>query len=175
MTQNEITKRAERAERAEYLNLIMDLDFEKLDIGDFTGATGYLDFIKEEELESNNVMTGLDSKSRKFIVFRAKLVYTSGRITKSFSTFFQRYSDNDLIWMCCGHQGTYLFDTQGSASNVQIKMLYKLLESGCYELDGGLEQIKELGLNYFKFEQIDDIPIKIQIDYFDSNSDYILK
>ncbi len=91
-------------------------------------------------------MKGCDTYSRSFIVFRAEFEYPNGLKKKTFTTFFQRYSDNYNLWHCCGHYGTNLIETQGGTSNEQIKMLYELFSSGEYKINK--EIIDEQRLNF---------------------------
>jgi hypothetical protein len=125
----------EISERTEYLYKMFSLNFNKLDIGTRNGHTGYLDFIKPEELDLNDVMSGIDSSSRKFVVFKAEIELNNGKKIKTFSTLFQRYSDNDLNYHICGHYGKHLFETDGGICNDQVKMLFELLSSGTYKLN----------------------------------------
>ena len=160
-------------ERLKYLNKIFDLEFPNLDLGNRQGFTSYIDFIKPEELGTNNVMIGKDESLRPFVVFKAEFEYPNGFKKKTFTTFFKRYYDNDILYHCCGHYGTLLMDTQGGSSNEQIKMLYELLVSGEYKLDKN--KINEFGLNYQmgylnSFEdEIDEniLPIGIKLGYSD--------
>ena len=132
--------------RNEYLNKIKNLNLPILDIGNKKGNTGYIDFIKPNELGSNNIMMGCDINSRHFIVFRAEFEYPNGLKKKTFTTFFQRYSDKYDVWHCCGNYGHNLIDTVGGASNEQIKMLYELFSSREYKINK--ELINEQKLNF---------------------------
>jgi hypothetical protein len=132
--------------RTQYLDKIKYLNVPILDIGNKNGVTDYLDFIKPEELKSNNIVKGRDISSRPFIVFKAEFEYPNGIKKKTFTTFFQRYSDNDLLWHSCGHYGINLMCTDGGASGEQIKMLYELLSSGEYKINR--EIIHEQRLNF---------------------------
>lgn len=132
--------------RNEYLSKIIKLNLPILDIGTQNGSTEYLDFIKPDELGSNNIMKGFDCASRPFIVFRAEFEYSNGLKKKIFTTFFQRYSDNQLLWHCCGHYGVHIMDTTGGANTEQIKMLYELFSSGEYKINKDI--IHEQQLNF---------------------------
>ena len=154
--------------RNEYLNKIRNINVPILDIGNKNGSTGYLDFIKSDELGTNNIMKGLDCLSRPFIVFKAEFEYPNGLKKKTFTTFFQRYSDNHNLWHCCGHYGINLMDTQGGTSNEQIKMLYELFSSGEYKINR--EIINEQRLNFIINGNLtddnftdDDYPIIIRL------------
>ena len=132
--------------RKEYLDKMRNLKFPKLDIGIKNGSTGYLDFIKPEDIGTNNIMKGHDSSLRPFFVFKAEFEYPNGLKKSTFTTFFQRYSDNDLLWHCCGHYGINLMYTVGGTNTEQIKMLYELFSSGEYKINKDL--IQEQKLNF---------------------------
>lgn len=154
--------------RNEYLDKIKNLNLPVLDIGLKNGSTGYLDFIKPDELGLNNIMKGKDCLSRPFIVFRAEYEYPDGLKKKTFTTFFQRYSDNKLLWHCCGHYGINLMYTEGGTNTEQIKMLYELFSSGEYKIDK--DKIQEQRLNFkinddLMYDDLtnDDFPIYIRL------------
>ena len=160
--------------RKDYLNKIIKLNFVNLDIKERFGSTDYLDFIKPEELGLNNIMSGYDHSSRPFVVFKAEIEFNNGKKLKTFSTFFQRYSNNNLTWHCCGHHGRIIIETLGGANNDQIKMLYELFESGTYKLNK--DNIYNLNLNWtsqlsFNLDEISEseheseFPKEIRIGY----------
>jgi hypothetical protein len=111
--------------------LIFDIDCPILDIGEEVGVTGYIDFINPERF-SESVRKGTDKYGRKFITFRANIEYNDGEIIKTFTTFFQRYAREELLWMCAGKQ-TQLFSTEGGSNLLQMKLLLKLLRD--YNVD----------------------------------------
>ena len=117
------------------INELNKLEFNTLDIQDRKGITGYIDFINPEELNDNNVMTGIDYANRPFFVIKAEIVYSDKTKINTFTTFFQRYSDNTLLWHTAGHYGKLLFDTTGGASLSQFKLLFQLLLNEFYNLD----------------------------------------
>ena len=129
--------------RNEYIVKIKDLNFPILDIGIKNGSTGYLDFINPDNLGSNNIMKGIDTFSRHFIVFKAEFEYPNGFKKKTFTTFFQRYTSDELLWHCCGHHGVNLMDTGGGANNEQIKMLYELFSSGEYKINKDIFDVQK--------------------------------
>lgn len=125
-------------DRNEIENTIYELNklkFKTLDIQDRKGITGYIDFINEEELNDNNVMSGFDYSNRRFFVIKAEIEYSDKTRIKTFTTFFQRYSDDTLLWHTSGHYIKLLFDTTGGSSLSQFKMLYELLLKGSYNLN----------------------------------------
>lgn len=156
--------------RQKYIDKITSLKVPVMDIGNKNGTTGYLDFIRPDELGSNNIMKGYDSVSRLFIVFKAEFEYPNGLKKKTFTTFFQRYSDNILSWQCCGHYGTILMYTEGGTNNEQYKLLCELFLSGIYKINK--DTIYEQKLN-FRFNDgdftdeltDDDYPINIKLGH----------
>lgn len=71
-----------------------------LDIGDRIGLTGYIDFIRNDDMQYP-VMKGRDRFNRPFIAIKvAKRLKTTPDELPTFSvgTFFQRYSDNKRDW-----------------------------------------------------------------------------
>ena len=88
--------------------------------------TEYIDFIELKDIGNNNVMKGVDSIHRQFIVIKAEYVYNNKKTIQTFSTFFQRFI-NENLWHCCGHHGRLIMDTCGGMNNIQFKLLYDLL------------------------------------------------
>lgn len=121
--------------RREFIEKIKNLKLPILDIGLKNGSTEYLDFITPGELGYNNIMKGIDSNSRPFIVFNAEFEYPNGLKKMTFTTFFQRYTNDNLLWMCCGNHGTNLMETTGGTNTEQYKLLYELFSSGEYKIN----------------------------------------
>ena len=119
----------QRETNLKILSEIRYLQFSILDIGDRCGDTTYIDFIKSNEV-SNDVMKGIDIFRRPFFVFKATIKYENGNSIKSFTTWFQRYTDNDLLWHTCGNDGFVLFDTSGGANIEQMIFIKKLFKNG---------------------------------------------
>ena len=152
-----------------YINLfkqlikdIMNMNCKILDITHRYGSTTYIDFIKQNEVEEN-IMKGIDDFERPFIVFKAKIIYENSKFNKNiFTTFFQRYTDNLLLWCASGHDGVLLFDTIGGTNITQLKLLDDLLKNGYVDLNTttNYEELK-LSLN----SKTLDKPIKIQLGY----------
>jgi hypothetical protein len=123
--------------------------FNKLDITGRCGHTGYLDFIKSTELGINDVMMGVDDNRRKFVVFKAEIELNNGKLISTYTTFFQRYTDDDLNWRTCGHHGKILFYTSYGVHTDQIKMLHQLLDTGVFDLSNlSDEDFDKLDLNW---------------------------
>jgi hypothetical protein len=147
------------------LQNIIDYNCKLLDVRERFGDTNYIDFIKQSEV-TENIMKGIDDHERPFIVFKAELVYNTNNkntkiIKKTFTTFFQRYTDNKLLWHTCGHDGELLFDSNGGANLVQIKMVEELLKNGYIDLTPDMD-IYQLRL---KINYTNPYPIKIQLGH----------
>jgi len=157
-------------ERTEIIDNIKKLNFEILDIGDKNGLTDYLDFFQPSDLlnlkDGLSIMKGQDIVGRKFIVFKSIFEFEDGSIYDNFTSFFQRYKDNDLVWHCCGHYGQYIMNTEGGTSNEQFKFIFELLTNNCVELDK--EKCDNLRLNFYTrkgFEEAEKYPIKVKIGW----------
>ena len=150
------------------LQNIIDYNCKILDVRERFGHTNYIDFIKQSEV-TENIMKGIDDHERPFIVFKAEFVYNTNNINntnskiikKTFTTFFQRYTDNKLLWHTCGHDGDLLFDSNGGTNLVQIKLIEELLKNGYIDLtpDMDIYQLR-LKINYEK-----PYPIRIQLGH----------
>ena len=143
---------------------IMNINYKILDVSHRYGATTYIDFIKQLELQENiNVMKGMDDFERQFLVFKAEIIYNDSKFNKkTFNTFFQRYTDDLLLWHICGHDGPLLFDTVGGTNITQLKLLDDLLKNGFVDLTPDTDY-KELRL-YLNDNALVK-PIKIQLGY----------
>jgi hypothetical protein len=154
-----------------YLEKIVGIDVPILDIGLRNGITGYLDFINPDELGSNNIMKGIDSASRPFIVFKAEFEFSNGLKKKTFTTFFQRYSDDKFLWHCCGHYGKNLMDTSGGTNLEQVKLIYELVVSNKYKINKDLIQMQKLNFRdsvvSISWDNLtdDDFPIVINLGH----------
>ena len=120
-----------------------------LDIGDRIGMTGYIDFIRPSEV-SFPIMKGIDNSNRPFVTLKANVYFDDGSIVKTFSTFFQRYSDNNHLWHCTGHYGKLLFDTGGGMTTQQSLILRELLTHGCVVINPeNRDNLRILGSSFF--------------------------
>ena len=150
--------------RKSLISSIMDIDCPKLDINHRYGATSYIDFIEQNELEENvNVMKGTDDFERPFVVFKAEIIYENSKFNKkTFTTFFQRYVDDSLVYQACGNNGPLLFDTRGGTNITQLKLLDDLLKNGFVDLapDMDYDELR-LSLNFKALVK----PIKIQLGH----------
>jgi len=154
-------------ERTDIISNINKLNFDILDIGDKNGSTGYLDFFRPSDLKDGlSIMKGQDMSGRNFFVFKSFFEFEDGNTYENFTSFFQRYYDNELLWHCCGHYGRYIMNTEGGTSNEQFKFIFDLLTNDCVQLDK--EKCDELRLNFYTlkgFEMPEKYPIRVKIDY----------
>lgn len=107
----------------------------KYDLNNYKGIgqTEYLDLIDPNWIDPNtNVITGYDSFNRPFFAFFAVVVLSDGTKLQTFTTFFQRHSDNQMCWMFCGNMAQPLFCSTGSggAETKQFETLKTLFETG---------------------------------------------
>lgn len=140
--------RSEIDEREKLIKKILNIkNINKLDIGNRVGHSEYIDFIEPELLVNDDILRGTDIYSRSFIVFKAEIILQDNSKIQTFTTFFKRYHDSNIIWHACGHYGLNLFDTCGGANNKQINILHELLSNKTIDLsDMKIEQINELKL-----------------------------
>ena len=150
--------------RISLIKSIMNTNSNILDISHRYGATSYIDFIKQSELPENiNVMKGRDDFDRPFVVFKSEIIYENSKYNKkTFTTFFQRYTDDLLLCQACGDSGRLLFDTVGGTNITQLKLLDDLLKNGFVDLtpDTNYDELR-LCLSGKAFIK----PIKIQLGY----------
>ena len=150
---------------AEIIQKIKSIDFPILDIFNRKGSTSYIDFIKEKELGQHSVIKGVDCIGRFFITIKAEYLLPTGELVPSFSTFFQRYSDDYNTWQCCGHDGTLLFATEGGMRHEQFEILYQLLTDSKVDLNSDLiRKIRLIVLHDDDSENKEDnIPLQIRL------------
>jgi hypothetical protein len=120
----------EQRNECEYIrNQIKNYNCPTINIGIKNGVTGYLDFIEPDDTYDNNIVKGYDVNGRFFMVIKAHYEMSDGTKLNTFSTFFQRYSDDSALWHCCGHHGLNLMATEGGMIHDQYIMLDELLSS----------------------------------------------
>lgn len=129
---------------------IMEIPCPKLDIGNTIGHTGYIDFIKPEEVKGA-IMKGIDHYSRRFIVWKAQVdIYKPDGSSNSYDTFtifFKRYPEQtSRTYHTCGHHGRNLIGTEGGTNLKQIEFLYEFLSKGYIEIDD--LQANDIRLSY---------------------------
>ena len=132
---------------SDLIQSILNYDCPILDISEREGMTSYIDFIEEREMGETTVMKGIDCFRRPFLVIkatvdllasaaaprasaaapRASAAAPKNDYIHTFSTFFQRYSNDSLAWQCCGHYGFLLMATEGGMRHEQFKLLNQLL------------------------------------------------
>lgn len=75
-----------------------------IDIEYKNGYTGYLDFFQLYDLKDGlYIMKGQDIMGRNFFVFKSIFEFEDKSTYENFTSFFQRYNDDNLLWHCCGH------------------------------------------------------------------------
>jgi hypothetical protein len=143
--------------KAQEMIVVLDEIFQtnctELDIGERSGWTSYIDFIKPDELGEAHVMKGKDATGRRFIVFKAE-VQTNRNKVRLFTTFFQRYN-SEVIYHSAGHYGTNMFLTSGGACLMQMKLLRDLLCNGNVDLT--VEKMRECRIGYRDFLELEKI------------------
>jgi hypothetical protein len=71
-----------------------------LDLGKNTGGfTGYLDFVRPEQMEGHKIKRGVDAAGRPFITFCAEDTKTHKIMVQ---TLFQRYNGDKKVWVTGG-------------------------------------------------------------------------
>lgn len=93
-----------------------------LDLKDRMGSTGYIDFLKPEELKAP-VMKGTDPHGRPFISFRL-LITESGK--RRVETLFRRYPEGG-VWVS---GGTNLINPAGVLDGVSIGVVKHMMRGG---------------------------------------------
>ena len=140
----------------EILNIVSD--YEILNINNRFGATGYIDFININEVNSP-VMQGVDCVGRPFITVSAEIKYTDGTIIPTFTTFFKRYTDiSCTLWHSCGFYHR-LIESSGGMSIPQFVFLRDLLKNGTVVFDDGTDEdsIRDLRLMNYGISGEDEI------------------
>jgi hypothetical protein len=111
-----------------------------LNIGDRSGFTGYIDFIKPNECVYP-AMKGLDNCNRSFIVVKGNVTLKDDSIVPFSQTFFQRYSPPDnLLWMGAYCGGKELFETVGGLNIHQRDFLRLLLTDKSIEWNSYMQE-----------------------------------
>lgn len=144
------------------VNEIKKFDCSTLDIGDMKGETDYIDFISDYILEGHDVMKGVDKYGRFFIIVKAHIVYSNRLPINTFTTFFQRYTDNNIRWVGCGHKAIHLMDTSGGMTLVQLELLRDLLYNNSVKFDNSIDT-RVFSADFYK-EDIIDIKIGYKND-----------
>ena len=111
-------------------------NYEVLDLSDRQGHTGYIDFIRINEVTSP-VMRGMDMFGRPFITVLADIKYVDDTTVSTFTTFFKRYTDAaSCVWHSCGVYRK-LMETNGGMNIPQFTFLRDLLKNGSVVFDDG--------------------------------------
>ena len=142
------------------LNTIFNSSYPELDLQD--RVSDYIDFINPDELKDNNIMGGIDNYERRFIVFKSCITINNTH-TNMFTTFFQRYNDNDILYHCSSQSyRDLLFNTEGGATLKQMEFLLELLNNRSITLN--YEQACDFKLNYNLNQFTDDEKNKLSIN-----------
>lgn len=112
--------------------LVLHYDCPLLDIGQQKGHWGYINFIEERALGSSPAKKGVDCIGRPFLALKAEFILENGDLLPTFSTFYQKYVNNKIIWQCYNMTGKELLKTcewgDGYAiDKEQIALLKELL------------------------------------------------
>jgi hypothetical protein len=146
----------------EYLTNIMERDYPILDVGETIGSTGYIDYIRFNDLTAP-IMKGYDKYERPFFVIRAIITKSDGSTLKTMETFFQRYSDNKNLWHGCGLDGPYFLSTFGGMNIKQINFIEKLLENKKVDLTDDLMNNICFGIFIKSYNETDPKLISIEL------------
>ena len=135
-----------------------------LDIGKKDGYTGYIDFIKADDM-SEAIMVGVDKHKRQFLAIKVKAKYIGDKEVKItekniVGTIFQRYTDDTMSWA----YGT-CYDLNMIYWDSRLRLCeYNILETRLEKLLKG-EKIRNI--DYSKFNQ--------SIDYINGNGEWELE
>lgn len=123
-----------------------------LDIKDKRGNTDYIDFIKQSDV-TTSLTKGIDVFKRPFLILLGILHFDSGDEVdiEVFQTFFQRYTNNQTLWVGCGHRGINLMETSGGMSEAQITLLQELIIN---------KKVTVLVEDFPKYRIYTEIPVK---------------
>jgi len=148
---------ATRANMTNLFRQILNIECKTLDVGNATGLTDYIDYIKQSDL-SEQISKGVDSFGREFIVWKTECLLTNNNkfiVFKTFTTFFKRYAESDsVLYHTCGHDGQNLFATEGGCSKEQMEFLLKLLTDKNIVLNK--EQIESYRIILPNYSKLDD-------------------
>lgn len=120
----------------EFISLAKQYSY--LDLGNRIGETGYIDFIKEEEV-TDSIMYGKDIFNRNFIIIK---LYINNKPV--IQTLFERYIDSPIFWRGCGNM--VLFDSTHDIGIPQFKLFINLLKGNELKLEAPFVDSD----NYFK-------------------------
>jgi len=108
-----------------------------------TGGTDYIDFLTAEDFPKGvNLVRFVDSHSRQGIAIRYDVKHMDGVCRniqpscegKNYVTaFFQRYTDNDRLWVTGGQAGREEFNRHPFDSEISLAQIDKLLDGEIIE------------------------------------------
>ncbi len=96
-------------------------NYPKLEVGNRRGGTGYIDFLKWDEVE-HSVIWGMDCLNRLFVVIKG--IVDNQEVMQ---VFFQRYTDIPNNWNSGGNWTIKIIETSGGISQIQFDFLYELI------------------------------------------------
>lgn len=155
----------------ELIHKITNSTCEILHIGERTGFTNYIDFIKKNELdilkEGPCIMKGHDFMNRPFVVFKCQYIYDSSDTTIDvFTILFKRYKECDYIWHCAGNEdGIVLFETPGGITLQQLELIDKLFNEGYVELTPNMIKYLNIIIKSHVQQSSFGLPIGIKLCY----------
>ena len=130
-------------------DILLSTDIPELNLGERVGDTGYIDFIKINEI-SSPLMRGVDIYNRTFFTICADIIYTDEMRVPTFTTIFKRYSDESCLWHAAGFYRK-IMNTEGGMNIPQLGLIRNLVKYGEVSLQDGRddETIENLRLcNY---------------------------
>ena len=139
---------------------IMSFDCEIISWDNPRGLCEYGDFLKYVDI-CGPVLKGMDHSTRPYMIFKIFVCYNLlDEPVRSFTTLYQRYENNKLIWeVCCFGDDSGLFNIgDNGVSLSQFKLLNKLLHQGTIYFDKDDENNE-----YDLITHFGEGPIKIQL------------
>jgi len=100
-----------------------------LNLGNFSGNTAYIDFIKLTQM-TEPIMRGIDVYNRRFVAIKMNI-----NNVLLFQTFFQRYTDSEGLWMGAGHHGCHLIATEGGMKDIQYKLIEDIINNKIVKIE----------------------------------------
>ena len=128
-----------------------------LDIGTQVGATRYIDFIKESDVQYS-IMKGVDCFRRSFIVIKTEIILPDKSKKDIMLTFFQRYTDEYLLWCGCSNMMNTdgecrdMINTEGGLSVDQFEFIYNLISNGYVDINDTIKTNCRLQLDLIKIQ-----------------------
>lgn len=96
-------------------------------------GTDYIDYFMCCDIPGN-IAKGTDKFWRNFFCVKFEV---EGRSSVIMQTFFQRYTDDDGLWMGCGHATINLMTTYGGMSSIQEDLVKDIISGKEVEINSG--------------------------------------